>query len=590
MEYLMKISTRLTITFAILAGMVSLVAAIALTAMAKSDDQFSRYIHGSKARAMEADKFRKAVDERAIAVRNLVLVTKPADLELEKERVTSAHARVGEHLTKIKDLFAKATDVNEKGRLMVAEMEKLEAKYSPVALAIVDLALKKKMQEATTMMNDECRPLLASIIKLSNEYAEISEARSVQIVQETESSYATQRNLLIAVCLFAVCFAAVAGLLVTRSITRPINKALQLADAVAKGDLTMQVENEGKDEIAKLLTSLIAMQENLSRVVAGVRQNADGVATSSVEIADGNLDLSQRTEEQASALEETASSMEELGTTVRQNADNAKQANQLALNASKVAVEGGDVVSQVVETMKGINDSSKHIADIISVIDGIAFQTNILALNAAVEAARAGEQGRGFAVVASEVRNLAQRSAAAAKEIKSLISASVERVEQGTMLVDKAGSTMVEIVDSIKRVTDIMAEISAASIEQSAGVGQVCEAVSQMDQATQQNAALVEQSAAGAENLKDQARALVESVAVFKLDPQQSLATRDAPAVSERRSHDRARNVIRPAFKKATAPTRRAIATTASATPGMVQSDRAAFDVDHYQTVSQRAG
>jgi methyl-accepting chemotaxis protein len=580
----MKIHTKLTITFVALAGMVFVVAALSLYSLAKTDSRFSQYVHGSKARAAEAEKFRRAVDERAIAVRNLVLVTKQADVDLEKERVTTAHARVGEHLTKLKDLFAKATDVNEKGRLMVVEMEKLETKYSRVALAIVDLALKKKNQEAITMMNDECRPLLAAIIKLSGEYAEISAARSVQITQDSETSYAEQRNLLIGACLLAVGIAAAAGVLVTRSITGPINRAVQLADAVASGDLSMRVENEGKDEIAKLLTSLQTMQESLSRVVADVRENAERVASGSFQIAEGSTDLSMRTEEQASALEETASSMEELGSTVRQNADNAKQANQLALCAANVAIEGGDVVSQVVETMKGINDSSKRIADIISVIDGIAFQTNILALNAAVESARAGEQGRGFAVVASEVRTLAQRSAAAAKEIKSLIDASVERVEQGTLLVDKAGGTMIEIVGSIKRVTDIMAEISAASAEQSAGVGQVSEAVSQMDQATQENAALVEESAAAAENLKDQAEALVQSVAVFKLDARQNPENKPAVGASERRGPDRARNVIRPAFKKATSLTKRAVSRTEPTALGMNLADRTADYGGHSKT------
>ncbi|MBC7574189.1 MAG: HAMP domain-containing protein [Herminiimonas sp.] len=558
----MKIQTKLTITFASLAIMVALVSALALQSMVKADDHFVQYVHGIKARGAEAEKFRRAVDERAIAVRNLVLVTKPKDLEVEKEAVTTAHARVGEHLTKLKDMLGKATDVSEKGRTIVAELDKLEVRYAPVALAIVDLALKKKTPEAIVMMNDECRPLLAAIVKLSTEYAEVSDVRSVQLIQDAETSLAAQRNALIAVCLFAVGFAAIAGVLVTRSITRPINTAVQLADAVAKGDLTMQVENHGNDETARLLTSLKAMQENLSRVVAGVRENAERVATGSAQIAEGNMDLSQRTEEQASGLEETASSMEELGSTVRQNADNAKQANQLALSASKVAIEGGAVVSQVVETMKGINDASKRIADIISVIDGIAFQTNILALNAAVEAARAGEQGRGFAVVASEVRNLAQRSAGAAKEIKDLIGTSVDRVSEGTTLVDKAGETMIEIVDSIKRVTDIMAEISAASTEQSAGVGQVCEAVSQMDQATQQNAALVEQSAAAAENLKDQARALVQSVSVFRLEPHENLGANESRAVSERRGPNRASNVTRPAFNKAVLQAPRVMDTT----------------------------
>ncbi len=281
-----------------------------------------------------------------------------------------------------------------------------------------------------------------------------------------------------------------------------------------------------------------------------MRNSSDSIATGSAQIASGNADLSQRTEEQASALEETAASMEQLGSTVKANADSAREANQLAISASTVAIQGGEVVGQVVETMKGINDSSKRIADIISVIDGIAFQTNILALNAAVEAARAGEQGRGFAVVASEVRSLAQRSAEAAKEIKVLITASVERVEQGTTLVGQAGTTMVEVVSSIKRVTDIMGEISAASTEQSAGVSQVGEAVSQMDQVTQQNAALVEESAAAAESLKSQAQQLVQAVAVFKINQGDIVA----PTVvanykgADRRGPDRAQNVARRKF------------------------------------------
>jgi methyl-accepting chemotaxis protein len=297
------------------------------------------------------------------------------------------------------------------------------------------------------------------------------------------------------------------------------------------------------------------MQASLMSVVSNVRANSESVATASAQIAQGNQDLSQRTEEQASALQETAASMEQLSSTVKQNADNARQANQLAQGATGVAVKGGEVVSQVVTTMKGINDSSKKIADIISVIDGIAFQTNILALNAAVEAARAGEQGRGFAVVASEVRNLAGRSAEAAKEIKQLITASVERVEHGTALVDQAGETMTEVVGAIQRVTDIMGEISAASIEQSAGVSQVGEAVSQMDQVTQQNAALVEESAAAAESLKSQARALVQAVAFFNLDvqtaaPGVAAASGGAPvlATTERRGSNRATNVSRPRF------------------------------------------
>jgi methyl-accepting chemotaxis protein len=329
--------------------------------------------------------------------------------------------------------------------------------------------------------------------------------------------YLNARFVMGVAAVLAIAMAIIAAAWLIRSITRPLSQADAAADRVAAGDLSGHIVVHSQDETGHLLSALQRMQQSLVTTVSTVRGNAESVASASAQIASGNNDLSARTEQQASALEETAASMEELGSTVRQNADNARQANQLALNASTVAVQGGDVVAEVVETMKGINASSSKIADIISVIDGIAFQTNILALNAAVEAARAGEQGRGFAVVAGEVRSLAGRSAEAAKEIKGLITASVERVEQGTQLVDKAGATMTEVVAAIRRVTDIMGEISAASSEQSAGVGQVGEAVTQMDQATQQNAALVEEMAAAASSLNSQAGELVNAVAVFRL-------------------------------------------------------------------------
>ena len=318
-------------------------------------------------------------------------------------------------------------------------------------------------------------------------------------------------NLLGGVALFSAFW------VIRQSVLGPLDDALLLAGRIAQGDLTGQVVARSHDEVGRLMAALTDMQRNLSSMVAEVRHNAEGLGASSVEIAQGNQDLSARTENQASALEETAASMEELGAAVKQNADSAGQANQLAMNASSIAIKGGNVVAQVVNTMKGINNASKKISEIIGVIDGIAFQTNILALNAAVEAARAGEQGRGFAVEASEVRSLAGRSAQAAKEIKMLINASVERVAQGTTLVDQAGATMTEVVSSIQHVTDLVGEISAASRQQSSGIAQVCEAVSQMDQVTQQNAALVEEMAAAASSLESQAQELVAAVSVFRL-------------------------------------------------------------------------
>ncbi len=380
-----------------------------------------------------------------------------------------------------------------------------------------------------------------------------------------------QRATLISIALMlAVGIAgAIVGVVMSRRILRPVDDALKLARAIAEGDLTSHVKALGDDEIAQLLQALSAMQGSLCGVVGNVRANSESVSTAASEISQGSNDLSVRTEEQASALQQAASSMEQLGSTVRQNAENALSANQLALGASTVARKGGEVVGEVVETMKGINDSSKRIVDIIGVIDGIAFQTNILALNAAVEAARAGEQGRGFAVVASEVRSLAQRSADAAKEIKALISASVERVEHGTALVDRAGVTMTEIVTSIGRVTDIMGEISAASSEQSDGVGQISQAIAQMDQATQQNAALVEESAAAAESLRDQAQQLVQVVAVFKLDGAVPMANAPAarPAAAAARPHAKPALAHPPAHRPARkpAPVRARVAAPAAA-------------------------
>ncbi|MEW5967800.1 MAG: methyl-accepting chemotaxis protein [Pseudomonadota bacterium] len=355
------------------------------------------------------------------------------------------------------------------------------------------------------------RATMQKLLELRGEVAK-------QEYERAENRYANSLNLMIAAMVAGLALSTWFGLMLVRAITGSLDAAAKLARSVANGDLTQRIEVRSKDEIGQLMQALKDMNEALVRVVGKVRMGVETVATASNQIATGNLDLSSRTEEQASSLEETASSMEELTGTVKQNAENARQANQLVVSTADVAVKGGEVVGQVVDTMASIKESSRKIADIIGVIDGIAFQTNILALNAAVEAARAGEQGRGFAVVASEVRNLAQRSAGAAKEIKALIEDSVAKVDAGGHLVDEAGHTMQEIVASVKRVTDIMSEIAAASAEQSSGIEQVNQAITQMDDVTQQNAALVEEAAAAAESLQDQAAKLAEAVSVFRLE------------------------------------------------------------------------
>lgn len=415
------------------------------------------------------------------------------------------------------DDYEKNNIADDKDRGMLKDDRDALDAYVKMAQPLMTMVNEGKAAEATTALfnNHAAANNVAAALSAHNDYnvalGKKAEADATEIRKQ-----ARLQEIVISLIVLAIVFFI--GVKTSRRIVMQLAEAVSVAETVASGDLTSRIDAKSNDEIGALLKALGHMNENLVRIVGQVRTGTNTMMVASTEIAQGNMDLSSRTESQASSLEETAASMEELTSTVKQNSENAQQANQLALSASEVALKGGTVVSQVVDTMGAINDSARKIVDIISVIDGIAFQTNILALNAAVEAARAGEQGRGFAVVATEVRNLAQRSAAAAKEIKELINNSVEKVDIGTRLVDEAGTTMREVVDSVRRVTDIMAEINAASAEQSQGIGQVNQAVMEMDTVTQQNAALVEEAAAAAKSMQEQAGKLTEVVSVFKIN------------------------------------------------------------------------
>jgi methyl-accepting chemotaxis protein len=403
-------------------------------------------------------------------------------------------------------------------RVVYPVFEKLLNEYALEHNKVIAISHTQDTEQATALSRGKSLQLNREMNTALDKLTEVNVAGAVRAGETADTVYAQARLWVLGLLLGCIVLGLGLALWIARIVARPLAEAVKVAQSVAAGDLTSHIEAQTTDETGLLLEALRAMNHSLVNIVGEVRTGTDTIATASSQIASGNQDLSSRTEEQASSLEETAASMEELTSTVKQNADNARQANQLAVSASEVAVKGGTVVSQVVDTMGSINASSKKIVDIIGVIDGIAFQTNILALNAAVEAARAGEQGRGFAVVASEVRSLAQRSAAAAKEIKTLIGDSVEKVEEGSKQVEEAGRTMDEIVGSVKRVTDIMGEITAASQEQTSGIEQINQAISQMDQVTQQNAALVEEASAAAQSLQEQAGSLVQAVSIFKLD------------------------------------------------------------------------
>jgi methyl-accepting chemotaxis protein len=509
-----KIGKRLGLGFALILAMTVLISAVGAWRMNKIADRTKEMV------AVPLAKERLITDWYSLnfaSIRRTAAIAKSTDPSLGayfKEDAAASVKKAAELLKKIEPLVA--ADGPEKE--LFAKILEQRKVYSASRDGTVKAKADGNAEEAARILEKEFTPAAQKYQDLLQELVTMQRNSMDATANAIDDNADSSTEIIMILCACALALGGAISWILTRGIVLPIRDAVAVAETVASGDLTRTIEAHTKDETGSLLRALRHMNDSLVDIVSQVRGGTDTIATASREISAGNLDLSARTEQQAGALEETAASMEELTTTVRQNADNARQANQLAIAASEVATQGGAVVGEVITTMGAINDSSQRIADIIGVIDGIAFQTNILALNAAVEAARAGEQGRGFAVVASEVRNLAQRSAAAAKEIKELITASVANVDAGTKLVDRAGSTMEQVVGSIRRVTDIMAEITSASQEQTGGIEQVNGAIAQMDQVTQQNAALVEEAAAAATSMQDQAATLAEVVSVFKLE------------------------------------------------------------------------
>jgi methyl-accepting chemotaxis protein-1 (serine sensor receptor) len=516
----MSVKAQLSASFGFLALIVLIVSGISLLSLHQANERFSGYVAGISARARLAEDIRSAVDRRAIAERNMALVTTPADFEEERAAEARAQHDVQTKLHQLNDMVAHAADVTDEGRRRVADITRVETAYGPVAQAIVELAVDDNHDAAVKKINDDCRPLLAALVKATDAYINYANIRSDQMVKDSAAHYASQWKILGAVSIAAVAAAILAGVLITRGLSRALGaepaELSRITKRVAGGDLGNFGSSTNACE-GSVFASMTEMQRSLVTLIGKVRTTAEGIAIGSNQIASGNADLSSRTEQQASSLQETAASMEELTATVKQNADSAHQASALSVNASEIARKGEAVVGKVVHTMAAISHDSAKIADITSIIEGIAFQTNILALNAAVEAARAGEQGRGFAVVASEVRSLAQRSSSAAKEIKDLISTSGLKIQEGSSFAGDAGKTMAEVTQAVARVTGIMGEIAAASSEQSRGIEQVNQAITNMDEVTQQNAALVEQAAAASKSLEDQGRQLNHAISSFRL-------------------------------------------------------------------------
>ena len=528
----LRIGQRLAIGFGLVILLMLAVTTIGVTQIHRINGGIEAMSRDFYPKTVMANAVKNALNDTARSMRSVLFLNTAAEVNAELATIEKSDRLIGDTLTRFKQAASSEQDAQ-----LLKSVEEVRSKYAPLLAGYVKLVKEGSIEQARDLALPEIGPVQQKYFEALDKLIEAEGGRMDIAGKEAEAVSGNAAMVMIALSSIAAVLGVLVGTLVTRGIAGPLTAAVGVARRVAGGDLTTQVEVKSKDETGQLLQALRDMNDGLVAAVQQVRSGTESIAIASREIAAGNADLSARTEAQAGSLEETASSMEQLTQTVKGNAENAQEANKLVTEASERALKGGQVVGQVVQTMGSIKESSRKIVDIISVIDGIAFQTNILALNAAVEAARAGEQGRGFAVVAAEVRNLAQRSAGAAKEIKALINDSVEKVDAGGKLVDDAGSTMDEIVTSVRHVADIMGEITAASQEQSSGIEEINRAIAQMDEMTQQNAALVEQAAAAAESMQNQAGTLAQSVAVFKLKdsavaqvlmPAQQLPAREA--------------------------------------------------------------
>jgi methyl-accepting chemotaxis protein len=550
----MKVGMRLGLGFALVLVLMVILTVVGVVRMAQIQNRLDHVVTVNNVVTRLVVDMRNNVSERVTSLRTLTLMTDPADMEPELNRFKEQTGKYDALQQKLAEKFSVEASAEEKA--LLAQIKDAEGVAMPAIAKASALYLANNAMDATRVMVKEIRPAQKKWLEALDQLGSLEDKQNNQTQVDAEAQFVNARNFMLVLLALAVGMGVAAATVITRGLLKQLggepSYTSKIATSIAEGDLSIGIDTKSSDR-GSLLSEMKQMRNSLVDIVSQVRRGTQTITTASREISAGNIDLSSRTELQASSLEKTASAMEELTSTVKQNADNAREANQLAATASDVARKGGEVVSQVVGTMGEINSSASKIADIIGVIDGIAFQTNILALNAAVEAARAGEQGRGFAVVASEVRNLAQRSAAAAKEIKTLIGDSVEKIGRGSKLVGQAGVTMEEVVDSVKRVTNIMSEIANASAEQSAGIEQVNLSIIEMDGMTQQNAALVEQAAAAFQSLQDQASELQRVVSIFKLaEGEEAAAAEAAPAPTTTAVATRA-VVARPARPQAAA-------------------------------------